>query len=188
VVITQGSPCARSHSDTKSQTCPPTLSLLVQLRNHCTFTILDQYFTVKHLTPSNLTLITVTTPHSALSTPTLLTSTMADTEGHKYEFEVMMSCSGCSGAVDRVLKRLDGEHALVKPILSHRLEKSSHLLAPEAVFGKLIANTTVPRRRQGLRGFAREQNRRCRCRAIPELRHCSADYLQDWQEGAEEQD
>ncbi|EGV61696.1 antioxidant and copper/iron homeostasis protein [Yamadazyma tenuis ATCC 10573] len=28
--------------------------------------------------------------------------------GHKFHFEVAMSCSGCSGAVERVLKRLDG--------------------------------------------------------------------------------
>jgi len=27
---------------------------------------------------------------------------------HTYKFNVSMSCSGCSGAVDRVLKRLDG--------------------------------------------------------------------------------
>ncbi|KFH43463.1 Metal homeostasis factor-like protein [Hapsidospora chrysogenum ATCC 11550] len=27
---------------------------------------------------------------------------------HKYEFNVTMSCGGCSGAVDRVLKKLDG--------------------------------------------------------------------------------
>lgn len=27
---------------------------------------------------------------------------------HKYHFDVSMSCSGCSGAIDRVLKRLDG--------------------------------------------------------------------------------
>lgn len=33
--------------------------------------------------------------------------TMADT--HTYKFNVSMSCSGCSGAVDRVLKKLDGE-------------------------------------------------------------------------------
>ena len=32
---------------------------------------------------------------------------MADT--HTYKFNVSMSCSGCSGAVDRVLKKLDGE-------------------------------------------------------------------------------
>lgn len=30
---------------------------------------------------------------------------MAD---HTYSFNVTMSCSGCSGAVDRVLKRLEG--------------------------------------------------------------------------------
>lgn len=27
---------------------------------------------------------------------------------HKYHFNVTMSCSGCSGAIDRVLKKLDG--------------------------------------------------------------------------------
>ncbi|ROW10739.1 hypothetical protein VPNG_05082 [Cytospora leucostoma] len=31
---------------------------------------------------------------------------MADT--HTYKFNVSMSCTGCSGAIDRVLKRLDG--------------------------------------------------------------------------------
>ncbi|KAK5651042.1 hypothetical protein OQA88_1064 [Cercophora sp. LCS_1] len=32
---------------------------------------------------------------------------MADVE-HTYKFNVSMSCGGCSGAVDRVLKKLDG--------------------------------------------------------------------------------
>ncbi|ETS79229.1 Metal homeostasis factor atx1 [Pestalotiopsis fici W106-1] len=31
---------------------------------------------------------------------------MAD--NHTYKFNVSMSCGGCSGAVDRVLKKLDG--------------------------------------------------------------------------------
>ncbi|KAI9928510.1 hypothetical protein ASPWEDRAFT_105606 [Aspergillus wentii DTO 134E9] len=29
-------------------------------------------------------------------------------EQHEYKFNVSMSCGGCSGAVDRVLKKLDG--------------------------------------------------------------------------------
>ncbi|KAK6064024.1 heavy-metal-associated domain-containing protein [Seiridium cupressi] len=29
-------------------------------------------------------------------------------ENHTYKFNVSMSCGGCSGAVDRVLKKLDG--------------------------------------------------------------------------------
>ncbi|SMR64154.1 unnamed protein product [Zymoseptoria tritici ST99CH_3D1] len=29
-------------------------------------------------------------------------------ETHTYEFNVTMTCGGCSGAVDRVLKKLDG--------------------------------------------------------------------------------
>ncbi|KAG5752982.1 hypothetical protein H9Q70_004402 [Fusarium xylarioides] len=31
---------------------------------------------------------------------------MADT--HTYEFNITMNCGGCSGAIDRVLKKLDG--------------------------------------------------------------------------------
>ena len=27
---------------------------------------------------------------------------------HKYKFNVTMTCGGCSGAVERVLKKLDG--------------------------------------------------------------------------------
>lgn len=27
---------------------------------------------------------------------------------HTYEFNITMSCGGCSGAVDRVLKKLEG--------------------------------------------------------------------------------
>jgi len=30
---------------------------------------------------------------------------------HNYKFEVTMTCGGCSGAVERVLKKLDGEQA-----------------------------------------------------------------------------
>ena len=44
-------------------------------------------------------------------------------DAHTYKFNVSMSCGGCSGAVDRVLKKLDGEHAFL----------SQHLLAPSLV-------------------------------------------------------
>jgi copper chaperone len=27
---------------------------------------------------------------------------------HTYKFDVTMTCGGCSGAIDRVLKKLDG--------------------------------------------------------------------------------
>ncbi|KLJ10320.1 hypothetical protein EMPG_14301 [Blastomyces silverae] len=33
---------------------------------------------------------------------------MADTQQHEYKFNVTMSCGGCSGAIERVLKKLDG--------------------------------------------------------------------------------
>jgi hypothetical protein len=34
-------------------------------------------------------------------------------ETHTYEFNVSMSCGGCSGAIDRVLKKLDGTSSSV---------------------------------------------------------------------------
>jgi hypothetical protein len=40
------------------------------------------------------------------ATPVPVTAGEGD---HTYKFNVAMSCGGCSGAVDRVLKRLDGE-------------------------------------------------------------------------------
>jgi copper chaperone CopZ len=43
-------------------------------------------------------------------------------ETHTYKFNVSMSCSGCSGAIDRVLKKLDGKHQPLKPApLSYHL-------------------------------------------------------------------
>jgi copper chaperone len=30
------------------------------------------------------------------------------TDTHTYEFSIAMSCGGCSGAIDRVLKKLEG--------------------------------------------------------------------------------
>jgi len=43
---------------------------------------------------------------------------------HTYKFNVSMSCGGCSGAVDRVLKKLDGKflypHPIPPPICSVR--------------------------------------------------------------------
>jgi copper chaperone CopZ len=34
---------------------------------------------------------------------------------HNYKFEVAMSCGGCSGAIERVLKKLDGESTPTVP-------------------------------------------------------------------------
>ena len=33
---------------------------------------------------------------------------MASPDSHTYKYNVSMSCSGCSGAVERVLQKLDG--------------------------------------------------------------------------------
>lgn len=36
---------------------------------------------------------------------------MAEEQQHEYKFNITMSCGGCSGAVDRVLKKLDGKRS-----------------------------------------------------------------------------
>ena len=41
---------------------------------------------------------------------------------HTYKFNVTMTCGGCSGAVDRVLKRLDG-NLFPAPPFSHLLQR-----------------------------------------------------------------
>lgn len=44
----------------------------------------------------------------SLQSPSTTTSTTTTPSEHVYKFKVSMSCGGCSGAVERVLKRLDG--------------------------------------------------------------------------------
>ena len=46
-------------------------------------------------------------------------------QDHTYKFNVTMSCGGCSGAVDRVLKKLDGT--------SGRRERVSRVPAPRCL-------------------------------------------------------
>lgn len=51
---------------------------------------------------------------------------------HHYTFHVKMSCGGCSGAVERVLKRLDGMHfpSLTLTLHLEMFPLSSFLLMP----------------------------------------------------------
>lgn len=53
---------------------------------------------------------------------------------HHYKFNVQMSCGGCSGAVERVLKKLDG---IVSPFPFPRL-------APPSFQHKCPSSTAVP--------------------------------------------
>jgi copper chaperone len=55
---------------------------------------------------------------------------MADT--HTYEFNVTMSCGGCSGAIDRVLKKLDGM-ARPCPCPSVRRTRCGAILVVESI-------------------------------------------------------
>ena len=42
---------------------------------------------------------------------------MAEQADHTYKFNVSMSCGGCSGAVNRVLGKLDGMSSLLSTLL-----------------------------------------------------------------------
>jgi copper chaperone CopZ len=46
---------------------------------------------------------------------------------HQYKFNVTMTCGGCSGAVERVLKKLDGM-SLPRPILCLSVSERDHYL------------------------------------------------------------
>jgi copper chaperone len=49
---------------------------------------------------------------------------------HTYKFNVSMSCGGCSGAIDRVLKKLDGK---LPPFQRSPPDRSANPLSPPGV-------------------------------------------------------
>jgi copper chaperone CopZ len=51
---------------------------------------------------------------------------------HNYKFNVTMTCGGCSGAVERVLKKLDGKYFPPSPSLPS-LSSSSHPLSTPSI-------------------------------------------------------
>ena len=61
-------------------------------------------------------------PHSSAtsSSPVFTTHYSFTMAEHNYKFNVSMSCGGCSGAVERVLKKLDGELRLESGFLITR--------------------------------------------------------------------
>ena len=44
------------------------------------------------------------------------TTTEQTVAEHNYKFDITMTCGGCSGAVERVLKKLDGVY-FINPLL-----------------------------------------------------------------------
>ncbi|KAK7542306.1 putative iron/copper transporter Atx1 [Phyllosticta capitalensis] len=56
---------------------------------------------------------------------------------HVYKFNVTMSCSGCSGAIDRVLKKLDG-------VKSHNISlesQTAEVVAADSLDYDTVLNT-----------------------------------------------
>ncbi len=59
-------------------------------------------------------------PHHTYNNSITKIRAMADQE-HQYKFNVSMSCGGCSGAVERVLKKLDGNYpSALLPLLFNK--------------------------------------------------------------------
>ena len=66
---------------------------------------------------------------------------MADTapalaaDEHTYKFNITMTCGGCSGAVDRVLKKLDGVKSYTVSLDS---QTATVVAAPELPYEKVL--------------------------------------------------
>ncbi|CAF9910866.1 MAG: hypothetical protein GOMPHAMPRED_007214 [Gomphillus americanus] len=65
---------------------------------------------------------------------------MSSTEDHTYKFNVKMTCGGCSGAVERVLKKLEGVSSYEVSLEKQSAEVHSSTLDYETVLQK-IKNT-----------------------------------------------
>lgn len=67
---------------------------------------------------------------------------------HTYEFNVSMSCGGCSGAIDRVLKKLDGIESYEVSLENQTAKVVTNLpyedvLTKIAMTGKKVNSATV---------------------------------------------
>lgn len=117
------------------------------------------------------------------------TDPMADT--HTYKFNVTMSCGGCSGAIDRVLKKLDGgfhQHPPPPPPLFDSTHTHTHTHAPAPASLRIRTDTChlapLPASRHPeLRSLPREPDRHSRRRALAAVRDGAEDDRQDGQEG-----
>ncbi|KAI0065365.1 heavy metal transport/detoxification protein [Artomyces pyxidatus] len=67
---------------------------------------------------------------------------------HKYKFDVKMTCGGCSGAVERVLKKADGVTDY-----SVSLEKQEVLVTGPIEYDRLL--TIIQKTGKEVRGAAR---------------------------------
>ncbi|MDI1487178.1 MAG: Cytosolic copper metallochaperone [Ramalina farinacea] len=59
------------------------------------------------------------------------------TAAHHYHFDVAMTCGGCSGAVDRVLKKMDGLKSYTVDLATQSADVYTDEVAYEAVLEKI---------------------------------------------------
>jgi hypothetical protein len=95
------SPC-RSHSSLVNTSRGPFLNVHLELPS-------DHFNNTARLSSFPLNYRPVTHQPHTPNKP-LPTSRMAE---HNYKFNITMTCGGCSGAVERVLKKLEGKSILI---------------------------------------------------------------------------
>ena len=112
--------CALSHQlfhpPTQKTHPPPHTYLIVQIPRLLHLFVASQSSSLSHT--SDLSLCNLR--NSQFTRPSALSPvpTKPNMSEHTYKFNVSMSCGGCSGAVDRVLKKLDGMCTLCAPNVS----------------------------------------------------------------------
>jgi copper chaperone CopZ len=98
---------------------------------------------------------------------------------HHYKFNVKMTCGGCSGAVERVLKKLDGEFDLRLSLLP---SSASQGLVPVHLLKETTADGSSNRRQRLLRLAGYSDRRRDR-RRVAIVRNGAREDQEDWQAG-----
>jgi hypothetical protein len=121
----------------------------------------------------------VPTPPSSTKTQRYTANMSAE---HTYKFNVSMSCGGCSGAVNRVLGKLEGTLSFPSSSPCRLPSSSDNRSSPHSTLRRLADHNAL-RRCQVIRCLPRYPNRNHRrCpRAI--LRDCLEDDQEDWEEG-----
>jgi copper chaperone len=88
---------------------------------------------------------TSTMADAVASSPDVVAAPNADVAAeHKYQFNVSMSCGGCSGAIDRVLKRMEGAF-LLSPYSPGSL---TYLLHPQTLPRPCLSRRTKKERKE----------------------------------------
>lgn len=100
---------------------------------------------------------------------------------HNYKFNVTMTCGGCSGAVERVLKKLDGKTTSTPGSAATNLFPFPPL--PPSFIRNTFTESNSSTRRQILQRLSRLPDRGRGNRIISTLRNSSGEDQKDGENG-----